>query len=99
MAKFRRRYSLIDHENANAVEVGPVFALFPAKNHADLAALKTLIENVEPELAAELQAFHDEIVAHPHRGIGTYGKECLPYITHPDLVEHAQERLDKLNEE
>ncbi|MGH7745140.1 MAG: hypothetical protein ACREQ5_10120 [Candidatus Dormibacteria bacterium] len=69
--------------------------LSPAKNPADLAAMYTLCENVEPELAADLRAFIAEIEAVPHRGLGSYGKECLPHITHPAVVDFARARLLK----
>ncbi len=93
MARLRRRYTIIDHEDANASEVGRAFVLSPAKNPADLAALYTLAENVEPELAADLRAFIAEIEAVPTRTLGSYGKACLPYITHAAVQSFAQRRL------
>jgi hypothetical protein len=89
----RPRYSIVDHDDANSVEVGYAFVLSPAKNPADLAALYTLAENVEPELAADLRAFIKFIEAHPQRHLGTYGTKCLPHVTHPAVVEFAKSRL------
>jgi hypothetical protein len=93
VAAFRRKFRVIRHEKANIEEVGPCFILFPAKNPADLAAMHTLIENVEPELASQLQAHVDFITSHPNRQLGSYGEECLPHIKHPKVVEFAQRRL------
>ena len=95
MARLRRRYALIDHEDANAVEVGLVYVLSPFKNPADLAALHTLAENVEPELAADIRERIAEIEAHPDRELGSYGKECLPHITHEKVRDYAQEKLQQ----
>jgi hypothetical protein len=96
MARLRRRFTIIDHEDVNSVEVGRAYVLSPAKNPADLAALHTLAENVEPELAADIRAHIAEIEAVPHRTLGTFGHECLPHITHPKVVGFAQKRLDAL---
>jgi len=93
MARFRRRFTVIDHEDANCVEVGKAYVLSPAKNPADLAALHTLAENVEPELAADIRAHIAEIESFPHRQLGSYGAKCLPHVTHPKVVEFAQNRL------
>jgi hypothetical protein len=69
--------------------------LLPAKNPADLAALYTLIENVDPEMAVELQAHVDMIEKHPDRTLGSYGEECLEHITHEKVKPFAQARLAK----
>jgi hypothetical protein len=89
----RRRYSIVDHEDAQSVEVGSAIVLSPAKNPADLAALYTLAENVTPEFAADIRALIAYIEAHPHRDLGTYGTACLPHITHPAVVPFAAGRL------
>jgi hypothetical protein len=96
MAHYRRRFRIIDHEKNNVEEVGPTFVLIPAKNPADLAAMHTLIQNVDPELAAQLQVHVDMIEAHPNRTLGSYGEECLPYVSHPKVVPFAQARLAKM---
>jgi len=93
MAKLRRRFTILDHEQGNAVEVGPTYVLSPAKNPADLAALHTLAENVEPELAADIRALIAEVNAHPDRTLGGYGKQCLPHVTHEKVRDFAQARL------
>lgn len=93
MAKLRRRFTIIDHEDANSVEVGLAYVLSPAKNPADLAALYTLAENVEPELRADILKHIALIEAVPTRTLGSYGKECLPYITHPKVVDFAQKKI------
>jgi len=90
---FRRRFTVIDHEDANAVEVGAMYVLSPAKNPADLAAMYTLAENLEPTLAADIRAHIAFIEAHPQRDLGSYGTECLPHITHPQVKDFAQKRL------
>lgn len=95
MARLRRRFRVIDHEDGNTEEVGPVYVLSPAKNPADLAALHTLAENVEPELAKDIRDHIAMIEKHPDRTLGSYGQECLPHITHPKVIEFAQERLKK----
>jgi hypothetical protein len=92
---FRRRYTIVDHHDSNAVEVGATYVLSPAKNPADLAALHTLAENLEPELAADIQKFIAFIEAHPNRTLGSYGKKCLPHITHPKVSQFAQDRIKK----
>jgi hypothetical protein len=97
MARFRRRFRVIDHEDNNAEEVGFAYVLSPAKNPADLAAMHTLAENVEPQLAADIREHIAKIEAHPDRGLGSYGVECLEHITHPKVVAFAQERLAKLS--
>lgn len=93
MARFRRRYRIIDHEDGNTEEVGLAFVLSPAKNPADLAALHTLAENVEPELAKDIRDHIVMIESHPNRQLGSFGTECLKHITHPKVVVFAQERL------
>jgi hypothetical protein len=95
LKRFRRRFTIIDHENANTVRVGPMYVLDPAKNPADLAAMYTLVENLEPELAADLKAWIEFIEQHPGRGLGGYATSCLPYITHPKVKEFAEKRRDK----
>ena len=95
MARFRRRYRIIDHEDNNAEEVGFTYVLQPAKNPADLAAMYTLLENVEPQLAADLQAHIKKIEAVPERGLGSYGTECLPHVTHSRVVEFAKKKLSE----
>jgi hypothetical protein len=98
MAKLRRRFTIIDHEQANTQEVSKyAYVLSPAKNPADLAALYTLMENVEPELAQDIRDAIKLIESVPHRGLGSYGKECLPHITHPAVKPFAQQRLAQLN--
>ncbi len=94
MAKLRRRYRIIDHEDNNTEEVGLAYVLSPAKNPADLAALHTLAENVEPELAADIRAHIALIESHPERTLGSYGKECLPHVTHEKVRAFAQARLE-----
>lgn len=91
----RRRYTIIDHEDANAMEVGTSYVLSPAKNPADLAAMHTLIANVEPKLAGELQALVDMIEAHPDRRLGSYGEKCLPHVTHEKVQDFKTYRLGK----
>lgn len=93
MANLRRRYRIIDHEDNNTEEVGLAFVLSPAKNPADLAALHTLAENVEPELAQDIRDHIKMIEDHPNRVLGSYGRECLPHITHPKVKDFAQSRL------
>jgi hypothetical protein len=95
---FRRRYTIVDHENKNTREVGLMWVLNPAKNPADLAAMIELAKNVPPEMAAKLQAHIDLINESPEgkaRKLGSYGTECLPHITHPDVVEFARGRLSQ----
>lgn len=94
MAKFRDRYLIVDHENGNTVQLGPIYVLSPAKNPADLAALHTLIDNVEPELAAHLREFVSMIESFPERELGGYGTECLPHITHAKVKPFALKRLE-----
>jgi hypothetical protein len=89
----RRRYTIVDHEDANSIEVGPAIVLSPAKNPADLAALYTLAENVEPAFAEDLRAMIAWVEQHPQRNLGTYGVACLPHITHPSVKPFADERL------
>jgi hypothetical protein len=93
MAKFRRRFHIIDHEDANSVEVGKCYVLQPAKNPADLAALYTLAENLEPELAQDIRDHIKLIEGFPNRTLGSYGSECLPHVTHPKVVDFAKTRL------
>lgn len=93
MANFRRKYRVISHEDSNSEEVGLVFVLKPAGNLADLAAMKTLIENVDPELAADLREHVAFIERHPDRKLTSYGKKCLPHITHEELKAHATKRM------
>lgn len=93
MAKLRNRFKVIDHENCNAVEVGKAYVLFPAGNPADLAAMYTLADNLEPELAADIRKHIALIESVPNRSLGSYGKECLPHITHSAVVAFAQKRL------
>lgn len=94
MAKFRRRFTITDHEDANSVEVGKCYVLQPAKNPADLAALYTLVENLEPELAQDIREHIALIEQYPDRTLGSYGTECLPHITHERVVEFAKGRLE-----
>ena len=98
MARFRRRYRIIDHEDGNTEEVGTVYVLSPAKNPADLAALYTLAENVEPELAKDIRDHIALIEKHPDRGLGSYGTECLPHITHSKVIDFAQSKLAESDE-
>jgi hypothetical protein len=93
MAKLRNRYRIIDHEWGNATEVGKTVVLFPASNPADLAALITLSENVEPEFAADLKAHIAMIQSFPNREVSKYARECLPHITHEAVKEYAQATL------
>lgn len=95
MANLRRRYTIIDHEDSNTVEVGrgSWYVLQPAKNPADLAALYTIAENVEPELATQIRDLIAQIEAEPSRTLGTYGEECLQYVRHPSVLPFAQARL------
>jgi len=95
MAKLRNRYHVVDHEYNNATEVGKTVVLFPASNPADLAALITLSENVEPELAADLKAHITMIQSYPNRNLGKYARECLPHITHPAVTDYAKAVLSK----
>lgn len=95
MARLRNRFRIIDHEDNNTEEVGKAYVLSPAKNPADLAALYTLAENVEPELAADIREHIALIEKHPNRQLGSYGKECLPHITHSKVVDFAQSKLTK----
>ena len=97
MARFRRRYTAIDHENGQMREVGLHFFLNPAKNLADYAAMVTLAENVEPEMAADLRAHLAMIDAHPdrHVNMGSFGVECLPYITHPAIAHVAKAEIER----
>ncbi len=92
----RKRYTIVDHADANSIEVGPAIVLSPAKNPADLAALYTLAENVEPEFASDIRALIAWIEQHPYRALGTYGTACLEHITHEKVLPFAQERL-KIN--
>ena len=96
MARLRRRFRIIDHEDNGTEEVGLSYVLSPAKNPADLAALYTLAENVEPELAADLREHIALIEAHPNRILGGYGKECLSSITHAKVKPFAQNKLKEL---
>ena len=93
MANLRRRYRIIDHEDNNTEEVGLAYVLSPAKNPADLAALYTLAENVEPELAKDIRDHIAMIERHPNRTLGSYGTECVPHITHPKVIEFAKTKL------
>lgn len=93
MARFRNRYRIVDHEDGNTEEVGKAYVLSPAKNPADLAALHTLADNVEPELAKDIRDHIAMIEAVPNRRLGSYGSECLKHITHPKVIAFAQERL------
>jgi len=95
VARLRNRFRIIDHEDNNTEEVGKAYVLSPAKNPADLAALYTLAENVEPELAADIREHIAMIEAVPHRQLGSYGKECLPYITHSKVIHFAANKLAK----
>jgi len=91
--KFVNRYTAIDHHDANSHEVGLIYVLSPAKNPADLAALYTISENSEPEMAAEIRQYIAYIEAHPKRKLGSYGQQNLPFITHPAVKEFAKERM------
>ncbi len=91
--RLTKRYTIVDHHDSNSVEVGPAIVLSPAKNPADLAALYTLAENVEPEFAEDIRKMIAFIEAHPNRGLGSYGTECLPHITHEKVKPFAQQRL------
>lgn len=71
------------------------YVLMPAKNPADLAALYTIADNVEPELAKDIRAHIAFIEAHPNRGLGSYGKECLPHVIHPQVAPFAQKRMQQ----
>lgn len=94
MAHLRRRFTITDHEDGNTIECSPgAYVLSPAKNPADLAALYTLAENVEPELAADIRGMIQKIESVPSRGLGSYGTQCLPYITHPKVAQFAKDRL------
>ena len=96
MARLRRRFRIIDHEDNGTEEVGLSYVLSPAKNPADLAAMYTLAENVEPELAADLRAHIALIESYPERVLGGYGKDCLAHVTHDKVKAFAQDRLEKL---
>jgi hypothetical protein len=85
MSRFRRRYTIIDHENGQMVEAGKHMVLNPAANFADYAALITMSENVEPELAADLIEHLASIDQFPNRQLSKYGIECLPHIKHPSV--------------
>ena len=98
MARFRNRYRIIDHEDGNTEEVGKAYVLSPAKNPADLAALYTLAENVEPELAQDIRDHIALIEAVPNRRLGSYGQECLPHITHSKVIDFAQSKLAESDE-
>ncbi len=89
----RKRFSIVDHEDANAIEVGPAIVLSPAKNPADLAALYTLAENVDPVFAEDIRNMIAWIEAHPARSLGSYGTQCLQHITHEKVKPFAEDRL------
>lgn len=94
MSKFRRRYTFIDHENAMMHEVGLHYVLNPANNPADYAAMVTLADNSEPEIAQDLRNHLAMIDKFPDRGIGSQGIANLPFIKHPAIVEFAKRRLE-----
>ncbi len=91
--RFVNRYSAIDHHDANSHEVGLIYVLSPAKNPADLAALYTIAENSEPEMAKEIREYIAYIEQFPHRKLGSYGQQNLPHITHPAVKPFAEARL------
>jgi hypothetical protein len=91
--RLTKRYTIVDHHDSNSVEVGPAIVLSPAKNPADLAALYTLAENVEPVFAEDIRKMIAFIEAHPARNLGSYGQECLPHITHEKVKPFADQRL------
>ena len=96
MAQFRRRYTIIDHENGGVIETGKHIVLNPAANFADYAALLEFANNIEPELAADIREHLAEIDRFPHRTLSKYGVECLPHIKHP-VVKPAVEAYAKRN--
>lgn len=93
MARLTNRYTVIDHHDCNSIEVGKAYVLSPGKNPADLAAMHTLADNLEPELAADIRKHIALIESVPNRSLGSYGKECLKHIKHPAVVAFAQKRL------
>jgi hypothetical protein len=99
VGKFRRRYFIQDLEKGGVVEVGKAYVLFPAQNPADLAALHTLAENLEPEMAADIREHIKLIEGHPDRTLGSYGTECLPHITHEKVKDFAALRLARLSKD
>ena len=95
MAKLRKRYTMIDHENAGMAEVGLHLVLNPAKNPADYAAMVTYAENCEPEMAASIMAFLAMVDRFPNRKIGNYARECLPYVKHPSIKPYVDKIMGR----
>ena len=96
MAKLRRKYTMIDHENGGMREIGLHLVLNPAKNPADYAAMVTYAENCDPEMGADIKAFLAMIDEHPQRALGTYGVECLFYAKHPAVEKFVSIRKQTL---
>jgi hypothetical protein len=93
---FRRRFSFIDHEKNNMIDVATLWVLNPAKNPADLAAIIELTKNVPPEMAKQLLNHLKLFTDTPEgraRTLGGFGEKCLPHITNEDVVQFARERL------
>lgn len=98
MARLRKRYVIIDCENAQMRDIGLNIVLRPWSNPADYAAMLTWAENVDPELREDIMKLLAELDAHPDRRLGSYGKECLKHVTHPAIKPFADARLQKLSE-
>lgn len=96
LKRFVNKFTSINHHKANTAEVGLHWVLDPAGNPADLAAMYTLSENVDPEMAAEIKQYIAWIEAHPNRQLGKNGTKWLQNITHPAVKSFAQARLKKL---
>lgn len=91
LRRFRPRYTIIDHENSQTHLVGgPYFVLFPASNFADYAAMKTVLDNVDPDMGLSLQQHLAHVDRFPDRTLSKYGIRCIPHIKDPILRPQAR---------
>lgn len=91
LQRFRPRYTIIDHENNQTQLIGgPYFVLFPASNFADYAAMKTVLNNVDPDMGLSLQQHLNHVDQFPDRTLSKFGIKCIPHIKDPALKQQAR---------
>lgn len=91
LQRFRPRYTIIDHENNQTQLIGgPYFVLFPASNFADYAAMRTVLNNVDPDMGLSLQQHLNHVDQFPDRTLSKFGVRCLPHIKDPALRPQAR---------
>ena len=91
LTRFRPRYSIIDHENAQTHLVGgPYFVLFPASNFADYAAMKAVVANVDPDMGLSLRQHLNVVDRFPDRTLSKFGIKSIPFVTDPELKPQAR---------